>query len=58
MKVVIELALEYEKEVGPCKETIIVCESKKMKVLKLVNWLSNKLRRRVVRKIAKLKLYH
>ena len=28
LKVVIELALEYEKKVGLCEEKIIVCESK------------------------------
>ena len=28
LKVIIELALEYEKEVGPCEETMIVFESK------------------------------
>ena len=31
LKVVIELTLEYEKEVGPCEETMIVCESKENK---------------------------
>ena len=35
LKVIIELALEYEKEVGPCKETIIVCESKKNEGVKV-----------------------